>query len=127
MSLESNDNNTKPIKRPFVIQLKHTANSAYQQKSASHLQAWHHATLGAPVVTTLIKAIDINQLTSFPGLTSNGIRKHLPKSIQTTMGHLHKVRKNLQPTDKVTTEEIIEEVAEGTSEDYLPPRKRKNY
>ena len=131
MPLESNNNNnnnnnTKPIKRPFVIQLKHTANSAYQQKSASHLQAWHHATLGAPVVTTLIKAIDKNWLTSFPGLTSNGIRKHLPKSIQTTMGHLHKVRKNLRPTDKVTTEEIMEDVENDPSEDYLPPRKIEN-
>ena len=126
MPLESNNEHdtTKQTKRPFVIQLKHTANSAYQQKSASHLQAWHHATLGAPVVTTLIKAIDKNWLTSFPGLTSNGIRKHLPKSIQTTMGHLHKVRKNLRPTDKVTAEEIMED--EEDDPDYLPPREIKN-
>ena len=59
MPLKSNDNNnnydnTKTIKRPFVIQLKHTANSAYQQKSALHLQAWHHTTLGSPVVKILI-------------------------------------------------------------------------
>ena len=43
------------------------------------------------------------------------------------MGHLHKVRKNLRPTNKVTTEEIIEEVAEDSSKDYLPPRKIKNH
>ena len=42
------------------------------------------------------------------------------------MGHLHKVRKNLRPTDKVTTEEIMEEEAKDPSEDYLPPRKIKN-
>ena len=42
------------------------------------------------------------------------------------MGDLHKVRKNLRPTDKVTTEEIMEEVVEDPSEDYLPPRKIKN-
>ena len=56
MPLESsnNNNNTKPTKKPFVIQLKHTANSGYQQKPASQLQAWHHATLGVPVVRTLI-------------------------------------------------------------------------
>ena len=86
MPLESNNNNnTKPTKRPFVIQLKHTANSAYQQKSAAHIQAWHHVTLGVPVVTTLIRAINKNWLTSFPGLTANGVQKYLPKSIQTTM------------------------------------------
>ena len=126
MPLENNNNNdnTDTTKRPFVIQLKHTANSAYQQKSASQLQAWHHATLGALVVTTLIKAIDKNWLTTFPGLTSNGVRKHLPESIQTTMGHLHKVRKNLRPTDKVMTEEKMEDEEEDP--DYLPPRIIKN-
>ena len=123
MPLENEEKeNTDTTKRPFVIQLKHTANSAYQQKSASQLQAWHHATLGAPVVTTLIKAIDKNWLTTFPGLSSNGIRKHLPKSIQTTMGHMHKVRKNLRPTDKVTAIEIMEDVEEKEAEGP-PPKK----
>ena len=116
------DDDAIPEKRPFMIQLKHTANSAYQQKSAAQLQAWHHATLGAPVVTTLIKAIDKNWLTSFPGLTSNGIRKHLPKSIQTTMGHLHKVRKNMRPTDKVTADEIMEDVEEEEAEGPAPEK-----
>ena len=37
------------------------------------------------------------------------------------MGHLHKVRKNLRPTDKVTAGEIMEEEPE-----HLPPRKIKN-
>ena len=41
------------------------------------------------------------------------------------MGHLHKVRKNLQPTDKVTTEEIMEDEEEDP--DYLPPRIIKNH
>ena len=121
MSLENKENeNTETTKRPFVIQLKHTANSAYQQKSVSHLQAWHHATLGAPVVTTLIKAIDKNWLTLFPGLSSNGVIKHLPKSIQTTMVHLHKVRENMRPTDKVTAEAIMEDVEEEEAEGPAP-------
>ena len=77
-----NDNtqDTKPTTRSAYIQLQYTSNSAYCQKSAAHLQAFHHASLGAPVVTTLIRAINKNWLTSFPGLTANGIRKHLPKS-----------------------------------------------
>ena len=56
----NNNNNIKPIKRPFVIQLKHTANSAYQQKSVSYLQAWRHTTLGVLVVTILIRAMNKN-------------------------------------------------------------------
>ena len=42
------------------------------------------------------------------------------------MRHLHKVRKNLRPTDKVTTEKIMEDVEDDPSEEYLPPRKVKN-
>ena len=42
------------------------------------------------------------------------------------MGHLHKVRKNLCPTAKVTAEEIMEDIKDNTSEDYLPPRKIEN-
>ena len=63
---------------------------------------------------------------SFPELTANGICKHLPKSIHTTMGHLHKVRKNLHPTTKVTAEQIMDDIEEDSSEDYLPPRKINN-
>ena len=122
----TNNNNTKPTKRLFVIQLKHTANSVYQQKPVSYLQAWYHAALGAPVVTMLIWAINKNWLTSFPRLTATGVQKHLPKSIQTTIGHLQKMRKNLQATDKVISEKIMEEVEENPSENYLPPRKIKN-
>ena len=55
-----NNNKKKPTQQPFIIQLKYTANSAYQQKLAAYLQAWYHATLGAPVVTTLIQAINRN-------------------------------------------------------------------
>ena len=43
------------------------------------------------------------------------------------MRHLRKVRKNLRPTDKVTKEEIMEDLENDPSEDYLPPRKKKNH
>ena len=84
--------------------------------------------MGAPAVTTLIRAINNNWLTSFPGLTANGIRKHLPKSIQTTMGHMHKVRQNIRSTKAVTMGEIMDERKDSKdpSEDYLPPQEIKN-
>ena len=53
-----NNDNKKPSQQSFIIQIKYTANSVYQQKLAAHLQAWHHATLEAPVVTTSIQAIN---------------------------------------------------------------------
>ena len=79
--------NTNKIKENAIIQ---TANSAYQQRTAAELQAYLHATLCAPTVATLIKAINNNFLPTFPGLTAKAIRRYLPKSIQTAMGHLHR-------------------------------------
>ena len=48
-------------------------------------------------------------MTTFPGLTAAGVRKHLPKSIQTTMGHMRKVRQNIRSTKDFTVEEIMDE------------------
>ena len=76
--------NNKPgdqTKQSDILQLQYTADSVYQQKPVSHLQAFYYALLGAPLVTTLIRAINNNWLTSFPGLTAAGVRKHLPRSI----------------------------------------------
>ena len=78
-----------------LMLLKHDKDNNKNKKSAVHLQPWYHPILGASVVTTLIRAINNNWITIFPGLTANSICKHLPKSIQTTIGHLHKVRKIL--------------------------------
>ena len=126
------DNNNKPDKQlkpqSTYIQVQHTANSAYRKKSASRLQVFHHASLGTPVVTTLIRAINNNWLTSFPGLTATGIWKYLPKSTQTTLRHMHKVRQNIQSTQAVTIAEILDENKDkkDPSEEYLPPRKIQN-
>ena len=57
---DSNKPDTNPRSRSAYIQLQHVANSVYCQKLAAHLQAFHYASLGAPVVTTLIRAINNN-------------------------------------------------------------------
>ena len=59
---------------------------------------FHHASLGSTVPSTLLKAIDVSFLSSFPGLTTQLVKKHLPKSIQTSKGDMDQERKNLQPT-----------------------------
>ena len=71
--------------------------------------AYLHACMGAPVVKTYINAIKNNWLTTFPGLTVEAVTRHLPKTIQTTMGHMHRVRQNIHSTQKVTTTMIMEE------------------
>jgi len=81
---------TVPVEAYYNNKIIHTANSAYTQKSAAELYAFLHACLGYPTVATLIDAIKNNRLSTFPGLTVEGVRRHLPKSIATSMGHLHR-------------------------------------
>ena len=65
-----------------------------------YLAQFHHASLGSPVPSTLFKAIDAGFLSSFPRLTTQLVKKHLPKSIQTGKVHMDQERKNLQSTKR---------------------------
>ena len=94
------------------------------------MTAFQHATLCAPTVKTLINAINKKWLTTFPCLTAQNVRRHLPKSIQTTMGHLHRVRQGTRSTrpvgEKYTIEELMNE-EQHDEHDIIPepPRQRK--
>ena len=54
--------------------------------------------MGALPVKTYTNAIKEGWLSSFPGLIVAAVRKHLPKSVQSVMGHLHMIRKGMRPT-----------------------------
>jgi hypothetical protein len=71
--------------------------------------AYLNAAIGSFPVETLCNAIDNDWLTSFPGLTSKAIRKHLPKAISTTMGHMHMTRKGIRSTTTPTINDIMNE------------------
>jgi hypothetical protein len=73
----------------------------------------NNATIGSLPVKTLCNAIDNDWLTSFPGSTSSAVRKHLPKSISTTMGHMHMIRIGIRPTNNPTVNEIMNEEIES--------------
>ena len=73
--------------------------------------AFHNTTLGSIPVKTLYDAIDNDWLTSFPGLTSKAIKKHLPKTISTTMGHFHVIRKGIRSTKPRINEIMNDELA----------------
>jgi hypothetical protein len=75
-----------------------------------------HATAGSPPVKTWCKAIYNNFFLTWPGLTSQAVRKHLPKLEATAMGHLCMIRKGIQLTSKPTIEEIMEEEIETVPE-----------
>jgi hypothetical protein len=107
-----------------TIDVPHTVNSTYQQRTVSKLIQFLHATAGSPPVKTWCKAINNNYFITWSGLTSQAVQKHLPKSEATSMGHLHMLRKSIRPT-KPTIEEIMEEELEP--EPVLePPRNNKD-
>jgi hypothetical protein len=107
------------------VPLVHAANSAYHQPTIAKLMAYLNATIGSLPVKTLCNAIDNDWLTSFPGLTSSAIKKHLPKSISTTMGHMHMTRKGIRST-KPTVNEIMNEKIDPEPILLDPPRHINN-
>ena len=113
---------TPELTRPRVFP---AAYSAYQQRSAAELQAYHHASLCAPTVATLINAIKNLRLTTFPGLTVDGVRRHLPKSIQTAMGHMHRHRQGIRSTKPISIDDLMDEKYEDDIE-LEPPRPNIN-
>ena len=69
-----------------------------------------HHSLFAPVVPTLIKAINNGHLDTFPGLTSNLIRKHLRPSIPSAKGHIKQERQNVQKTNNSGYTNILKDI-----------------
>jgi hypothetical protein len=76
--------------------------------SATHLVAFHHASLGAPAIATLEKALSLNYITGFPVLTVDTLRKHAPTtSIPMIKGHMDQSRKNQRSTAPISAAATI--------------------
>jgi hypothetical protein len=59
-----------------------------------------HASLFSPATQTWVKAIANDHFTTWPAFTVQEVRKYLPKSTATAMGHLDQQRKNLRSTKR---------------------------
>jgi hypothetical protein len=82
----------------------HQANEILRtDKVKAELASFHHATLGGPVPSTLLRAIRKVHLSTFPGLDTNLISKHLQKSISTSLEHQDQEAKNLRSTKTQST------------------------
>ena len=79
---------------------KSQINNIHHTSNQSDLIQYIQQCLFSPTTATLIKAINNNQLLSFPGLTSEAVAKHLQPSTATMKGHMHRNRKNIQSTRK---------------------------
>ena len=67
-------------------------------KTKAELAMYYHACLGSSVVSTFIHAIKQGFLNTWPGLTVELIKNHLPPSIPTAKGHLRQESQRLQST-----------------------------
>ena len=78
-----------------------SANSAYHTTTLTDHVSFLHAACGYPVPSTWTQAIDRGHFATWPGLTADLVRKHLPKSGATVKGHLHQQRQNIRSTHPV--------------------------
>ena len=69
-----------------------------KKQTKQELAKYLHAACLSPPVSTFTAAIAKNNFSSWPGLTTKLINRHLPKSILTYQGHLHKEKQGLQST-----------------------------
>ena len=71
---------------------------AYTIKTVPALINFYHISLGAPPISTWIKAINLGWFTSWPALTADRVREHCSKKPETAMGHQHTIRQGINPT-----------------------------
>ena len=76
-------------------------------KKAHDLMTYLHTACFSPSKSTFIKAIQNNFLLSWPGLTTNLIKKHLPPSIHKELGHIKAERQGLRPTKPTKSNDSI--------------------
>jgi hypothetical protein len=113
--------NTRPKWPDVDTNINHCVHSAYHQKTIPKLMSYLHACVGSLPPVTWMKAISNDWFSSWPGLTTAAVRKHLPKSNMTTMGHMHRIRKGIRPSAKVSTDDMMQEAMEAEPP-LEPPR-----
>jgi hypothetical protein len=90
--------NSQPPTAPAAKQLRHAANNVYEFQNKRDIVGYLHQACCSPVPSTWIKAIEAGHFTTWPGLTADLVRKHLPKAIPTTKGHQQSQPQGLRST-----------------------------
>ena len=83
-------------------QSENVVHNILAQTSKPELSQYLHAALLRPTIESLLKEIKIVFLKTWPGLTEKLIKKHLEKSRNATIGHLHTRLQGLQSTKETT-------------------------
>ena len=109
---------------------QHKMGIIIRKKQTHHdLIRYLHAACFAPVPSTWKRAIKNNNFVTWPGLTVDLINRHLPPSIATVRGHVHRERKHLQSSKSATlksdknahTIAKPEDDPTGDDDDFFPP------
>ena len=79
-------------------QSENLVNNIQSQYLKTELSQYLHASIFIPTTESLLKAIKQCFLKTWPGIIEKLIMKHLEKSRNTTMGHLHMRRQGLKLT-----------------------------
>jgi hypothetical protein len=91
---------TLPTNHPTY---QHYGQSTYEQKTKVQLIDFLHRACFSPSISTWTQATKNNFFATWPGLTARAIRKHLPKSLAASKGHLKATPKNLCSTLKLSS------------------------
>ena len=84
------------IVRPILLTSEqHTTANAYSITNIPALISYLHVCAGFPVIATWIYVINKGWYSTWPGLTSSQVRKHLSPSEHTSMGHMKMIAKGL--------------------------------
>jgi hypothetical protein len=99
------------------------AGNVYHTSSRAEWIQYLHQACFSSTIATWCKAIDNDQFLSFPGLTSDAVRKYLPPSTATVKGHMARpqqgIRSSTRPKRKRTVIELVGNLQEE-KEDMSP-------
>lgn len=100
LNLESkiNHNQEGQLPKPPGIQLHHLAYNAYETTTQRDLVRYLHQCCFSPTTSSWLAAIKAGFFATWPGLTCELVKKHLPKSDATVKGHLRQQYKNTRST-----------------------------
>ncbi|KAL7475096.1 LOW QUALITY PROTEIN: hypothetical protein ACHAW6_006934 [Cyclotella cf. meneghiniana] len=108
-----------PCEEFAEVMVKDFAGSVYDLPSTEAVIQYHHASLGFPTKSTLLKAVWHGSLVTFPGLNVLAINRYFPDSDETQKGHMRQHRQNVRSTkvkhvqveDDDTDNENVEEIS----------------
>jgi hypothetical protein len=93
---------TNTANSTYEINFVNSANSVYELVKQGDIVKYLHQACGSPVKSTWLKAIEAGYFTTWPGLTTDLVKKHLPKSLASAKGHLRQERQGLRSTQTTT-------------------------